>query len=67
MLDEKFNIKCETGYIAGEDNGGLVITDPAGIAYRIPCLSYEELIQKADEYLGDHVPTDEIKERYGIK
>lgn len=67
LLDDKFNIVCTTGYISGRDGNDLIMLDDEGEFLRIPWFSYEELIQKADEYLDDYVPSDEIKEKYGLQ
>jgi outer membrane protein assembly factor BamB len=67
LLDDKFNIICETGVIVDRDGNELIMTDDEYVCYRIPWFSYEELIQKADEYLGGYVPSDEIKEKYGLQ
>ena len=67
LLDDKFNIVCETGLISGRDGGDLILVGDNYETYRIPWLSYEEFIQKADEYLGDYVPSEEIREKYGMQ
>ncbi|MBP5608151.1 MAG: TIR domain-containing protein [Lachnospiraceae bacterium] len=66
LLDDKFNIVCETGLITGRDGNDLILMDDDFVPQRIPWLSYEGMLQKADEYLGDYVPSEEIRERYGI-
>ncbi len=67
LLDDKFNIVCETGLISGRDGGDLILVGDNYETYRIPWFSYEEFIQKADEYLGDYVPSEEIREKYGMQ
>ena len=66
LLDDKFNIVCETGFITGRDGNDLILIDDDFVPQRIPWLSYDGMLRKADEYLGDYVPSDDIRERYGI-
>ena len=67
LMDDKFNIICETGAITGRDGKDLIMVGDDYTCLRIPWFSYEELIQKADEYLGDYVPSQEIRDKYGIQ
>ena len=60
-------MNCMTSAITGRDGKDLIMVGDDYTCLRIPWFSYEELIQKADEYLGDYVPSQEIRDKYGIQ
>ncbi|MBP5607471.1 MAG: TIR domain-containing protein [Lachnospiraceae bacterium] len=67
LMDDKFNIICATGLIVGTDDNDLILLNDDYAHLRLPWFSYEELLQRADEYLGDYQPSEEIKEKYSIQ
>ncbi len=67
ILDEDFNCICRTYSIVGEEDGDLIIYSPKCEVYKVPIVNYDELIAMADEYLGDYVPADDVKDKYDIR
>ncbi|MCR4642443.1 MAG: toll/interleukin-1 receptor domain-containing protein [Lachnospiraceae bacterium] len=47
-------------------DGGLYIGGSIGKWYRIRLYSYKEMLDYADELLGDYVPSGRIREKYGL-
>ncbi|MCR4788130.1 MAG: TIR domain-containing protein [Lachnospiraceae bacterium] len=72
VFDEDFNLisRLPNGRIVGigKDQKSLVYTTSYSedIYYEVPILSYDEMIEKADKLLGDHVPEISILEKYNI-
>ncbi|MCR5251444.1 MAG: TIR domain-containing protein [Lachnospiraceae bacterium] len=73
ILDEDLRPICEMNRIVGEHDGKLLLmaekTDGETYEfeyYLVPYVSYNELIKRADEYLGDYEPSEEIREKYNI-
>ena len=67
LMDDKFNVFCETCRIVGEEGNELILMSQDFDVYRIPSLSYEDMLKRADEYLGDYTPPEEVCQKYGIK
>ena len=74
IMDDDFNVICRTGVIADADNGELVIRSTAFdydidnfVYYRLPIVDYTDILEMADDYLGDYEPAEDIKDKYGIK
>ncbi len=66
VLDEDFRIICDQGIVVGEKNGNLIIEDDMGGRHPVEWIDYNGIISMADEYLGDHEPRENIREKYGI-
>lgn len=72
VFDEDFNMisKLPDGLLAaiGKDQKSVVLGSPYSLDtfYDIELMSYDEIIQKADELLGDYVPGADICDRYSI-
>ena len=67
VLNEDLDIICEMGIAGGEDSGRLIVSDRFGYYKVVEWIDYEKLMVMADEYLGDYVPRDSIREKYGLQ
>lgn len=67
ILNDKMEINREIYSCRGYDPSDdcYIIFEPyTHLIYRIPYLSYDELVKKADELLGDYEPSEYIKLKY---
>ncbi len=51
ILDENYDIICEMGPVAGEEDDDLIVTTPWGRSYLVPWVDYGELMDITDKYL----------------
>ena len=51
ILDENYDIICEMGPVAGEEDDDLIVTTPWGKSYLVPWVDYGELMDITDKYL----------------
>ncbi len=65
ILDKDMEIICETDFIIGEERDSFIMISSDFKYYKVPFIDWQELIRKADEYLGDYQPADAIKQKYG--
>lgn len=55
-----------SAYGKSTQNGHLILGDAEG-EYELTVATYDEVIQIADEMLGDYRPEEKIREKYGLK
>lgn len=67
ILDKDFNVISRTYSIAAQEGDRLIVRTPDSQVYSVPIVSYGELIEKADEYLGDYEPPADVKDKYEIR
>lgn len=67
VLNKDLDIICEMGSTGGEYGGRLLVCDRFGEFRSVEWVDYEKLMAMADEYLGDYVPRDSIREKYGLQ
>ncbi len=67
VLNEDLDIICEMGITGGEDDGRLIVSNRFGEFRSVEWVDYEKLMAMADEYLGDYVPRESIREKYGLQ
>ena len=66
ILDDNFDIICETTRVYTEEKDNLIMY--AYLSYiKAPFYSYEEIIAMADEYLGDYEPDEATKLKYNMQ
>ena len=52
LLDDDLNLICVTNRIISEEGNRFVMSSPDGKYYRVPFVSYEELLQRADAMIA---------------
>ncbi len=67
ILDKDFKLVYCSDLILSEEDGDIITGYMYSENYRFTAVGYNELIAMADEYLGDYVPTAEIREKYSIR
>ena len=67
VLNKDLDIICEMGSTGGEYGGRLLVCDRFGEFRSVEWVDYEKLMAMADEYLGDYVPRESIREKYGLQ
>lgn len=67
ILNEDLEIISNLDYVAGyEDHNFIVEASGSGQYYKVPYVSYREMIKRADKMLGNYKPDEEIFEKYGM-
>ena len=71
LFDRKFKCYSTLPYgtlcgVTDDKEKDLVLVNGAGDYFRVDIKSYNEIIKKADEILGDYVPEDKIIDKYNI-
>ncbi len=66
ILDKNMEVICETDFIVGDEGDSLIMVSSDFKYYKVPYIDRDELIKRADEYLGDYEVADTVKQKYGI-
>ncbi len=67
VLDENLDYITKLSLAEGFDQGGFVLKKGDGEYIIIPWIEYNDMLKLADETLGDYVPDEAVKEKYGIR
>jgi len=68
LLNGDYEPFCEiSAMVYGEEDGDLLLLTEGWEFCRTPWIGYEELLQRADEYLDGYEPSEMIRRRYSIQ